>query len=181
MSFLNIRRDADACIDCGRCDKACMMNVPVATADVVTSSECISCNECVNACPGARRPQGDGARRRARRGARRHRRVVALMVGIVGATTLSGSFDWRAAGPRRGRGARAGAPPATAPRRHADQGLHHARGGRREATGIPGDEFAADVRRAAPTELGLPIKDIKDVYGFTPEDVRACVETRLQQ
>ena len=39
------------CIDCGRCDKACMMNVEVATADVVTSSECISCNECVNVCP----------------------------------------------------------------------------------------------------------------------------------
>ena len=51
VSFLNIRRDADACIDCGRCDKACMMNVEVATADVVRSSECISCNECVNACP----------------------------------------------------------------------------------------------------------------------------------
>ncbi len=51
VSFLNIRRDAAACIDCGRCDKACMMNVEVATADVVTSSECISCNECVNVCP----------------------------------------------------------------------------------------------------------------------------------
>ncbi len=34
VSFLNIRRDADACIDCGRCDKACMMNIEVATADV---------------------------------------------------------------------------------------------------------------------------------------------------
>ena len=51
VSFLSIRRDAGACIDCGRCDKACMMNIEVATADVVTSSECISCNECVNACP----------------------------------------------------------------------------------------------------------------------------------
>ena len=51
VSLLNIRRDADACTSCGRCDKACMMNVEVATADVVTSSECISCNECVNACP----------------------------------------------------------------------------------------------------------------------------------
>ena len=98
VSFLNIRRDAGACIDCGRCDKACMMNIEVATADVVTSSECISCNECVNACPvpGALKvtaPGGARASSLAATGA-----VVALMVGIVGATTLSGSFEWRSPG-----------------------------------------------------------------------------------
>jgi hypothetical protein len=29
--------------------------------------------------------------------------------------------------------------------------------------------------------LGMPMKDIKDNYGFTPEDVRAWVEDRLAQ
>ena len=96
VSFLNIKRDAATCIDCGRCDKACMMNVEVATADVVTSSECISCNECVNACPvpGALKVTAAGGSRVPALAAAGV--VVALMVAIVGATTLTGSFDWRA-------------------------------------------------------------------------------------
>ena len=116
VSFLNIRRDADACIDCGRCDKACMMNIEVATAGTVTSSECISCNECVNACPvpGALKVTAPGGARATSLAATGV--VVALMVGIVGATTLSGSFEWRSARPRPRRRPRlGGAGPATAP------------------------------------------------------------------
>ena len=106
MSFLNIKRDAATCIDCGRCDKACMMNVEVATADVVTSSECISCNECVNVCPvpGALKVTAAGGSRVPAAG--RHRRSWSpLMVAIVGATTLSGSFDWRMESRAEARGA----------------------------------------------------------------------------
>ena len=105
VSFLNIRRDADACIDCGRCDKACMMNIEVATADVVKSSECISCNECVNACPvpGALKVTAPGGARATSLAATGV--VVALMVGIVGATTLSGAFDWRMQSQAEARGA----------------------------------------------------------------------------
>ena len=105
VSFLSIRRDADACIDCGRCDKACMMNVAVATVDVVKSSECISCNECVNACPvpGALRVTAPGG---ARAGALvATGAAVALMAGIVGATTLTGAFDWHMESQAQARGA----------------------------------------------------------------------------
>ena len=105
MSFLNIKRDAATCIDCGRCDKACMMNVEVATADVVTSSECISCNECVDACPvpGALKVTTVGGSRVPAPAAAGV--VVALMVAIVGATTLTGSFDWRMESRAEARGA----------------------------------------------------------------------------
>ena len=105
VSFLNIKRDAATCIDCGRCDKACMMNIEVATADVVTSSECISCNECVNACPvpGALKVTAAGGSRVPALAAVGV--VVALMVAIVGATTLTGSFDWRMEGRAEARGA----------------------------------------------------------------------------
>ncbi|MDZ4179305.1 MAG: 4Fe-4S binding protein, partial [Coriobacteriia bacterium] len=36
LSFLGIRRDAVTCIDCGKCDSACPMNIEVSTATTVT-------------------------------------------------------------------------------------------------------------------------------------------------
>jgi len=44
---------AESCIRCGKCNKACPMNVEVMDAKNgrVTSLECINCNECVNVCP----------------------------------------------------------------------------------------------------------------------------------
>ncbi len=185
VSFLNIRRDADACIDCGRCDQACMMNIEVATADVVTSSECISCSECVNVCPvpGALKvsaPGGSRAGALVATGA-----VVALMVAIVGATTLTGAFDWRAEARGAGEGQGQGA----------GQGEGAGQGGNGSdsaikgwmsfadiaaMTGIPLQDFTAEWGVPA-EDLGLPLKDAKDIYGFSPEDVRAWVEDRLAQ
>ena len=179
VSFLNIRRDASACIDCGRCDKACMMNVTVATADVVTSSECISCNECVNACPvpGALKVTAPGGARATTLAATGV--VVALMVGIVGASTLSGSFEWRSPGLAEA----AAESRATSGDGSFDLMLikgYTTLNEVAETTGIPAGEFSAAFGVPA-EELGLPLKDIKDKYGFTPGHVRAFVETRLQQ
>ncbi len=95
VSVLRISRNAGACTSCGACDKACMMDCAVSTADVVTSSECISCNECVNVCPvpGALQVTAPSGRRSPAIAATGV--VVAVMVAIVGVTTLTGSFDWR--------------------------------------------------------------------------------------
>jgi ferredoxin len=181
VSFLNIKRDAVTCIDCGRCDKACMMNVEVATADVVTSSECISCNECVNACPvpGALKveaPSGSRVPALAAAGV-----VVALMVAIVGAATLTGSFDWRMESRAEARGAGHGGggeglgagtdSPIKGWMSFADIA---------ELTGIPLADLATEwgVPKDA---LGLPMKDIKDAFGFSPEEIRAWVQERLEQ
>ena len=46
-----IRRDAEACVSCGLCDKACMARLPVASLDRVTSVECTGCLDCVAVCP----------------------------------------------------------------------------------------------------------------------------------
>ena len=48
-----VRVDENACIKCGKCNRACPMNVEVMNAKngKVTSAECINCNECVHACP----------------------------------------------------------------------------------------------------------------------------------
>ena len=48
-----VRVEESACIRCGKCNRACPMNVEVMNAKngKVTSMECINCNECVNVCP----------------------------------------------------------------------------------------------------------------------------------
>lgn len=48
-----VRRKAYTCIHCGKCDKACPMNIPVSKQTVIRDPRCINCYECVsgNACP----------------------------------------------------------------------------------------------------------------------------------
>jgi NAD-dependent dihydropyrimidine dehydrogenase PreA subunit len=45
--------EEDVCIRCGKCSRACPMNIDVMNAKKgrVTDIECINCNECVTACP----------------------------------------------------------------------------------------------------------------------------------
>lgn len=51
VSPLKIERDADACLACNICTRECPMGIPVATLTRVSSPECITCLECVGACP----------------------------------------------------------------------------------------------------------------------------------
>jgi polyferredoxin len=51
LSPVRIRRDARACIDCGKCSKACPAKLPVDQLIQIRSLECTSCMECVAVCP----------------------------------------------------------------------------------------------------------------------------------
>ncbi len=51
MSPVKIRRDEQACIDCGKCSKACPSHLPVDRLVQVRSAECAGCMECVAVCP----------------------------------------------------------------------------------------------------------------------------------
>jgi polyferredoxin len=51
ISPLKIRRNADTCIDCGKCADVCPTFLPVDKLNVVNSAECMACYSCTEACP----------------------------------------------------------------------------------------------------------------------------------
>jgi polyferredoxin len=53
VSPTRIVRNADACIDCAKCMKACPAGLPVDTLPTIRSAECTACMSCVSVCPAA--------------------------------------------------------------------------------------------------------------------------------
>ncbi len=51
LSPLKVTRDAQSCIDCGLCTKACPSRLPVERLMRVRSDECVACLSCIAACP----------------------------------------------------------------------------------------------------------------------------------
>jgi len=172
---VRVRRAEDVCIDCGACDKACPMNVSVADADVVTASECIACGECVTACPkpGAL-SVGDGSNRVlkpvALTGA-----VLATFLAVVGVSTLVGTMAF------------------TTPTLAQEAVAAEERGEAFDTASIKGSSTAQDVSQATGiseqefiARFGMseadtirPLKETKEIYGFTMNDVRVFVAERL--
>lgn len=192
VSLLRVRRDATTCTRCGACDRACFMNIAVSRADTVTSSECVGCNECVNACPVKGALTVQTPRGRTIGAALVTGLVVLAMALLIGVTTATGTFAWEKepGGQGRGQGLGEGQGGGQGVGEQGDgagQGLGDNALGIRgsttmleisAATGIPADAFTE--RWGVPAdELGLPLRDLKDRYGFRPPDVALWVEERL--
>lgn len=180
LSFLGVRRDEAACTSCGACTKACPMNLPVAEVDEIRSSECISCNECVLACPAAgalevRSAKGHRVTPLAVTGV-----VVAIVAAAVAVSTAAGAFAWKMPSLGEAIEQHGGAVPGGSG--GFDVSLikgYMSMAEISDATGIPASEFSSTF--GVPEEaLGEPMKDIKDEYGFSPDDVRVWVEQRLE-
>jgi ferredoxin len=179
FSLFEVRRATETCIDCGACDRACPTGVSVSSVETVTSPECIACGECVTACPVANTLTVEAGA---------HRRLGPLGWGayslgvfalLVGAATLTGSFDWTVPTLRQQMGRPADS------RGSSDQGFDASliRGSTTlaevvDATGIPAEVFTS-VYGVPTSEQGQPLRVLKDRYGCTPGDVRAFVTAYL--
>jgi polyferredoxin len=51
LSPVKIRRDAEHCLDCGKCARACPASLPVDRLTQIRSAECHACLACVAVCP----------------------------------------------------------------------------------------------------------------------------------
>lgn len=175
VSFLGIKRDAATCIDCGKCDTACPMNIEVSTVSTVTSSECISCNECVNACPvaGALEVKPTVG---TNRGSLTSLVTTALVAGLFVGTILLA----------RAGGLMSFVQPTVSQAVEQAGGVFDTaliKGSTPmteiiDATGIPAQAFM-DEFGVSEADLSRPIKEIKDSYGFSPHEVRTWVAVQL--
>jgi Fe-S-cluster-containing hydrogenase component 2 len=94
LSPLKVTRDAESCIDCSRCTKACPAHLPVERLTRVSSDECVGCLSCVAACPVTRalRVETPAPWRRAVRPAAFAALVVGLFVGGVLLARVTGTW-----------------------------------------------------------------------------------------
>ncbi|MEZ4396492.1 MAG: 4Fe-4S binding protein [Candidatus Krumholzibacteriia bacterium] len=91
-SPLRIRRNADACTDCGLCDRVCMARLPISSKARIISPECTGCLDCVASCPttnalglaGTRKGLGPGRMAAA---------VVLLFLAGVAAARITGNWQ----------------------------------------------------------------------------------------
>lgn len=88
VSPSRITRNADACIDCGKCAKACPAGLPVDTLVSIHSAECTACMSCVAVCPAA------GALDLTTGFGRHRTRVSPMALAAAVATMFSGVVAW---------------------------------------------------------------------------------------
>lgn len=88
-----VRRDAETCIDCSRCTKACHALVDVQHAATVRAPECDGCMDCVKACPVEDCLEAKAVGRVRIAPWAWPVLVVVLWFGIIGAAKVTGNWD----------------------------------------------------------------------------------------
>ncbi len=89
---IRIRRDAAACVDCGKCARACPSLLPVDRLAQVRSPECTGCLACVADCPVEPALAFAAPRRRAVPAWAVAAGIAGVFLGLVGAARLAGRW-----------------------------------------------------------------------------------------
>ncbi len=176
LSLFKVRRAEATCIDCKACDKACPVNITVSEVAVVDSPECINCNECVAACPvkdtlAVSTKSGKTLSPLAVTGS-----VVAIFALVIAVGMATGNFDWQVKS--LATEAAESAVSAGLPATEFDLTLIKGRTTLTEVTDATGisPETIEQVFGVPVAEQSQAIKDTKDVYGYSPGDVRTFIE-----
>ncbi len=176
LSVFKVRRAEATCIDCKACDKACPVNITVSEVDVVNSPECINCNECVAACPvkdtlAVSTKSGKTLSPLAVTGS-----VVAIFALVIAVGMATNNFDWQVKSLKSE--AAESAAKAGVPTTEFDLTLIKGRTTLSEVTDATGisPETIEQVFGVPVSEQSSAIKDTKDVYGYSPGDVRTFIE-----
>jgi polyferredoxin len=91
-SPIKVRRQADMCIDCGLCDRACMARLSVSNSTAVWNAECTGCLDCLAVCP-AQGALSVGTRRRALSPMLYAAAVVGLFLAGYAGARATGTWD----------------------------------------------------------------------------------------
>jgi polyferredoxin len=173
LSVFGIKRDADVCISCKRCDEICPMEISVSTATKVNMSECISCNECVNTCPaaGALEVKAPGGRRTS--ATFMTALVTIILAVIIGLGFASDALGWEIPWLTQ----------SLSQNSEENDSLSYIKGSTSmkeiaSASGIDKEQFI-EKWGVSDADFEKPIKDIKDIYGFSVEDIKTWVASKL--
>lgn len=93
FSPTQITRDANECIDCAKCAKACPARLPVDVLPRVRSAECTLCLSCVAVCPAKNALQVKVARRTTMPAWAVAAAIVTIFLGVVLVARVTGHWD----------------------------------------------------------------------------------------
>ncbi|MEI8094351.1 MAG: 4Fe-4S binding protein [Spirochaetales bacterium] len=183
LGLYRVRRDETKCIDCGKCDKVCPVDLPVSKVKDVTSAECLACGLCVNACPVKDTLAFAGPKNTKISPLFLTLATVVVFFGVVALTAIPGWFHTSTlslAEEARGSGGPTLAASVEMPA--FDPDLIKGKNTFAEVADLTGIERHAFVEKFGITEADLekPIKDSANALGtFATGDVRVFVAEKL--
>ena len=184
LGLYRVRRDEKACIDCGKCDKVCPVDLPVSTTKDVTSAECLACGLCVNACPAKGALVIAGPKNTTISPLFLTVATVVVFFAVIALTAIPGWFEvGKKSLSEEGRGGRGSTELVAATETpDFDPDLIKGKNTMAEVADLTGIERGAFVEKFGVTEADLdkPIKDAAATVGtFGTGDVRTFVAEKL--
>lgn len=183
LGLYRVRRDETQCLACGKCDRACPVDLTVSQGRDVTSAECLACGLCVNACPAQGALTIAGPKNATISPLFLTLSTVAFFAGVIVLTALPGWFSLAMPSLEQEYQTlqTTEAEPDT-PAPPFDPDLIKGRNTFSEVAALTGIPRQAFVDRFSVTDADLdkPIKDAAGLYGtFETSDVRVFVADRL--